>query len=248
MNIFKYLEINIFVYLFACMAILTASFIPFFIITVLIIIHELGHFIAAKAMNIEVKKIYLYPFGGISKFYLPLNTEIKKETFILAMGPIFQIIAKELLLFILPKYKEMILIYHYGILFFNLLPIYPLDGGKLLNLLLSKFIAYKKSLNISIIISYLTIIVVFLINIKNINLNLCIIVVFLIYKVTKEKRQINYFYEKFLLERYLGQYNFKKSKLIQNKDEFYRNKRHLLKIDEKYYLEKDFLAKIYKKT
>ena len=34
------------------------------------LIHELGHFLSAKLLKVEVNKIYLYPLGGISKFFL----------------------------------------------------------------------------------------------------------------------------------------------------------------------------------
>ncbi len=213
----------------------------------MIIIHECGHFLCAIILKIEVDKIYIYPLGGISKFNLSLNSSIKKEFLILVMGPIFQELAKNLLLILLPKYHTMILFYHYGILLFNLLPIYPLDGGKLVNLLLASFYPIKRSLIISIYISYIIVISLFIININNLNLNIIIISIFLIYKITKEHQQINYSYNKFLLERYLNNYHFKKSKIINNKEKFYRNNYHLIKIGDIYYKERDFLKKIYKK-
>ena len=141
----------------AIVAILTASFIPFIIISSLIVFHELGHFLIAILFKIDVDKIYIYPFGGISKFNIPLNYSIFKELIILISGPIFQEIMKCLLLIIMPRYHQYIIIYHYGILIFNLLPIYPLDGGKFVQLILSIFIPYKRSLNIAIKISYITI-------------------------------------------------------------------------------------------
>ena len=219
---------------------------PFIIISVLIIIHELGHFLTALLFKIEVDKIYIYPFGGISKFNLSLNTSIKKELLILLMGPLFQELAKYLLILIFREYESMIITYHYSILFFNLLPIYPLDGGKLVNLLICYFCPLKKSLYLSIYLSYLMILLVFLINIKNVNLNIIIMSIFLITKVSKENNQINFIYQKFLLERYLNHYNFKDTKIIKNKNNFYRNKKHLLKIKDKYYYEDEFLAKNYK--
>ena len=56
-----------------------------------------------------------------------------------------------------------------------------------------------------------------------------------------------YFYEKFLLERYLNHYVFKKSKLVLNTNRFYRGYRHLVKVGDNYYLEKEYLEKKYKK-
>lgn len=233
------------VYIFALIAVLTASFVPLIIISTLIIIHEMGHFLAAKLLKIEVDKIYLYPLGGISKFNLELNTSPIIEMIILISGPIFQIFACQLLIKLLPNYIDLVKAYHYQIIFFNLLPIYPLDGGKLLNILISLKIPYKKSLNYSIIISYISLLIIIINNTNNIKLNIIIMSIFLLYKITKEKNKISTMYEKFLLERYLKKYKFKDTKIINNSNNFYRNKEHIIKEKGKYYYESDFLSKKY---
>ncbi len=245
-NIFNYFEINIFVYLFALIAILTASFIPFFIISFLLVIHELGHFLAAKLLKIDVVKIYLYPLGGISKFNMDQNISLLKEFLILIMGPIFQILAYLFLKNCLYRYTEIINFYHYGILLFNLLPIYPLDGGKLINIFLSGIFCFKTSYYASMIISYVFTILIIFLNINNLNFNFLLVVIFLLYKITKEYKNFNYCYEKLLLERYLKDYNFKDTKIINDYKKFYRNKKHLLKINDNYMWEDTFLAKIFK--
>ena len=245
-NIFKYFEVNVFVYLFAIAAILTASFVPFFIISFLIIIHELGHFLTAKILKIDVVKIYLYPLGGISKFNMDQNISLLKEFIILIAGPLFQFIAYFILKTLFYHYEELVTIYHYGILIFNLLPIFPLDGGKLVNLFLSGIFSFKASYYLSIFISYLFILLIFIFNLSNLNFNLLLVIIFLLFKVTKEYKNFNYCYQKFLLERYLKNYNFKDTKIINNMNGFYRNKNHLLKINDKYIWEDDFLTQIFK--
>lgn len=202
----------------------------------------------ALLLKVEVKKIYLYPLGGISKFFLPLNASYKKEFLILIAGPIFQQIAKTLLIIILPKEEQLIELYHYGILIFNLLPIYPLDGGKLMHMFISQITSYKISLYISIFISYLVIIIILFLNIKNLKLNIIVMIIFLIIKVYSEQNKINYIYEKFILERYLNNYKFKNSKIITNNKSFYKNKSHIIKDNNKYYLEKEYLIKKYQKN
>lgn len=141
----------------------------------------------------------------------------------------------------------MINFYHNGILLFNLLPVYPLDGGKLTHLLLSMFLPYKHSLTISIYISYLTIFIILLFNLSSIKINTIILIAFLLTKVYKEQNKINYIYEKFILERYLTNYNFKNSRLINSDKHFYKNNRHIIKENNNYLLEKDYLIKKYKK-
>ncbi len=198
----------------------------------------------AYILGIKIDEIYIYPLGGISKFNMDLNISIKKELLILINGPLFQFIAYLILLKILPTKKEIISIYHYSILSFNLLPIYPLDGGKLIKLLLNKIFSYKYSLKLIILLSYLVLIIIFLANKKNINL--IVMAILLLILITKEKRKINYIYNKYLLERYLNNYKFKTTKIINNINNLYRDKKHIIKNNNKYYLEKEYLEKMYR--
>ena len=106
--------------------------------------------------NIDV--ICFYPYGGYSKFNEDINRPLKEELLILISGPIVQIIYYLIIInFININDIELLKIYHFSILFFNLLPIYPLDGGRLLNILLSYFFSYKNSYLLTIYISFLLI-------------------------------------------------------------------------------------------
>ena len=148
----------------------------------------------AYLLGIKIDEIYIYPLGGISKFKMDLNISIKKEFLILIMGPLFQQLAYMILLILMPNKKEIINIYHYSILSFNLLPIYPLDGGRLLNLLFNKFISYKNSLKLVINLSYIVLVIIFIFTNKDINL--ITMSILLIILITKEKNKINYIYNK----------------------------------------------------
>lgn len=217
---------------------------PFIILLSLIIFHEIGHFLAALFFKIEVDKIYIYPFGGISKFNMPLNESILKEFIVLIMGPLFQIFYFYILFKIpyLYHYKELISVYHYTILTFNLLPIYPLDGGKLLNLFFHLTISFKRSFNLSILVSYIVVVLLLMIMVdKNISINSIVVISFLLYKINTEKKKKNYLFDKFILERYLNHYQYKKIKKVKNINEFMRGKRHIMKKNGKYYTEKEIL-------
>lgn len=221
------------------------SYKEFIIINSLIIIHELGHFLSALLFKVEIDKIYIYPIGGITKLNMDLNIHPLKELIILLFGPLFQNIAYLLLIYFFNE--ELVLKYHLGILLFNLLPIYPLDGGKLLDLLFELFIPYKKSLQLSVYISYVLVIIIYIKNLS-IKLDILITIVLLLLLVIKEHKKINYKYNKFKLERYLNNYKFKQSRIITHENDLYRNKRHLFKINDKYYLEKEYFNKKIKKN
>ena len=67
----------------------------------------------------------------------------------------------------------------------------------------------------------------------------------LIYKIYIEDKKIDIKYESFLLERYLNNYKFNKSKIISNYKDFYKNRRHIIKNRDKYTLEGDYLKEKY---
>ena len=199
----------------------------------------------AYLFHIKIESINIYPLGGISNFNMPLNINPIKELLILIMGPIFQFLAYFLLLIILPNKKEIIEFYHYHILIFNLLPIIPLDGGKLLFLLLQINISYYKSYKIIILISYLLTVTILW---NKIDLNILITVLLLVLLVSKEYKKIKIRYEKFLLERYLKKQKYRKKRIITSEKNFYRNCTHLIKVGDKYSLEEEFLRKKYEKS
>ena len=128
--------------------------------------------------------------------------------------------------------------YNYAILIFNMLPIYPLDGGRLVNLFICKFLSYKYSLKVSIYVSF---IIGFILFIKYRSISFYLVLIFLFIKILDEKNKMPYYYNKFILERLLYNFNFKKYKIITSDSSFYRDKYHIIKCGNKYYKEKEYL-------
>ena len=176
---------------------------------------------------------------------MELNTPFYKEFLILIMGPISQNIAYIILCFFFSS--SLVFHYHIGILFFNLLPIYPLDGGKILNLFVNYCFPYKKSLQISILISY-SITIIFLFLHQEFSINMIITYLLFLTIIRKEERKISLYYHKFLLERYFHPISFRKTVIISNEDSFYRYRRNILSqnsffIDEFHYLKNKYFHK-----
>ena len=179
-------------------------------------------------------------------YNMPINISINKELFILIGGPLFQTI----LLLIINKlniyinentYKEFI--YLNKMLFsFNLLPIINLDGGKLINLFLNKIFSYKTSFNISIIISILTLPIIFLIFNKYISI---IIVIFITKELIIEIKNKDYTFNKILIERYTNEYKFKKTSLIKNINKLKRDKNFDIYINNILFTEKEYLKRYF---
>ena len=235
-------------YIFIILAILSARFQIVLLISILLLIHECGHFFTALLFKWPTEKIVFYPFGGISKFSHDINCSLKEEILVLLMGPIMQLIGYYFLLSldIFINYYQVITTINYSILIFNLLPIYPLDGGRLLHCFICYFTSYNLSFKIIYFLSYFLLLIILLIFIYNPSLNLLIVFVLLLIKLIKEQKLTNYYKEKFFLERYLYNYKFKKSKIVSDVNKFKRMYHHLLKINKKYFLEEEYLKNKYK--
>ncbi len=236
--ILKHIYLDKLFYLFLLIIILTGSFNNFLPYFLLLIIHEMGHAITGILLGYKLDKIAIYPYGGLTNFNLPLNIPLKKELLILVMGPIFQVIG----FLFLKRFYTNISIYHYTLLIFNLLPIYPLDGGKIFNILCGYFFNYLKSFYITFYISIIFIILVIFYNIVNYNINLLLMIIFMFYKLLNTYKKRYYYYNRFLLERYLYNYQFNKIKNINNYKNFYRDREHFINFQN----EKRFLNTYFK--
>ena len=144
------------------------------------------------------------------------------------------------------NYQEIIKTINYSILLFNLLPIYPLDGGRIMQLLICYLTSYNLSFKIIYFISLIFLCLITIFFFYNPTINILLIIVLLVIKLLTEKRNINYYLEKFILERYLHKYKFKKSKIVKRTKDFKRDYHHLIKINDKYFLEEEYLLRKYK--
>lgn len=191
----------------------------------------MGHFITGKLLHLKVKEIKLFMFGGVTTLDEDLNLNIYKEILLLIMGPITQIlfVALLLILYRLEIISTLSYIKFYNInmllLKFNLLPILPLDGGKLINNLLDLIISYDLSHTISIIISFISLPLLFTFDNK---LLIIILFIFLLLNLLNEISIHKYRLELLLLERKYKKFNFKKTIKINNTKNIMRNKNYVI--------------------
>ncbi len=134
---------------------------------------------------------------------------------------------------------------HYNLLIFNLLPIFPLDGSKIFNILFNKLFSFKYSLYITYILSF--ILIIFLFISKNFNLLFLLILMFLFFKNISELRTVKFIFNRFLLERYFKHYYFSKKKVIKggNLNKMKKDCSHLFLIENKYVTEREKLRKMF---
>ena len=253
-NILQKIKINNLTYFLLFICLLSGMFKNILLIFLIIIIHEFGHIYFIKKYNYDIKSVELYPFGGITKIEKDLNAPIAHDLIITLGAFLFQIILFLIFYFAfnfdLISYSTYTLFntYNKSIIIFNLLPIIPLDGHILLKCILEKIFTYKTSAIISIVFSIIGIICYLTYNYIY-SINNYLIVTLLIYKTAIYIKNYDYLYNRFLLERYLNNYPYKKSK-HENKISFKNFRRetlHFFKVGDKYVHEREILKKKFDK-
>lgn len=111
---------------------------------VTVLAHELGHSLVAKSQGIEVKSITLFLLGGVASIEKEAATP-GREALMAGVGPLVSIVIGvvcSVLAQVLPgpEYVVAVLFYlgiaNLSLAVFNLLPGFPLDGGRVLRALL----------------------------------------------------------------------------------------------------------------
>jgi stage IV sporulation protein FB len=124
---------------------LVASYaLVYFLINACILLHELGHVVFGKAVGLNVGRVSMSPLGCVAVFDDDERCSPRAEAIMTVGGPLvtFAICA---VLYGLnggiqfsvadASVVEMVFWGNMSVLLFNMLPIYPLDGGALLNAL-----------------------------------------------------------------------------------------------------------------
>lgn len=162
-------RIDLKIFLFIILFCISKQIEIYVIMIIFAFLHEIGHLIAGIILGLKPEKIEIIPVGltvsfkvdieGINKKKKNGNMFVIKEIIVAIAGPIVN-----LLIFIITSlnaektYLNNLIMYSNLLIFiFNLIPIYPLDGGRILkgilHILFGKKVANKICYDASIIIS-----------------------------------------------------------------------------------------------
>ncbi|MBO5475723.1 MAG: hypothetical protein J5982_04405 [Bacilli bacterium] len=234
------ITISIFTYIFYIILILS-GYINYLIIYLFIMsFHELGHIISIKLFKYIIEEIVILPCGGIIKTNISININSIKQFIISVSGILFQLI---LLLIIKNNGSYLYSIFYklnISIIIFNLTPIYPLDGYKILLSIMEYFYKYKIIIKISYIISIISLLFVF-VSTKN-------IFIFIFLYIINVKYILNhkYYYNKFILERYLNSTKHHRIKIVDGICDFYKCFNNIMIVNGKIVKEREILENTYK--
>jgi Zn-dependent protease len=129
-----------------------------------VLLHELGHALTAKKFNIGTTDITLLPIGGVARLeHIP--DDPKQEFLIAIAGPLVNVVIAILLVFYLGHRAAMsdfqglttprvamlskLATVNVGLVLFNLIPAFPMDGGRILRSVLAMKMDYLRATEIA---------------------------------------------------------------------------------------------------
>jgi Zn-dependent protease/CBS domain-containing protein len=127
-----------------------------------VVLHEFGHAIAAKGYGINTPDITLLPIGGVARLER-MPEEPKQELVIAAAGPAVTAIIALSLLFVIALRGEalsgtsiesgdlVVNVFRVNVLLllFNLIPAFPMDGGRVLRAILASRMTYARATQVA---------------------------------------------------------------------------------------------------
>ncbi len=203
------LKIDLKIFLIAIIYFFTNQIQIYVLMMIFALIHEFGHLIAGILLKMKPKKIEIIVTGVSIAF----KTDIKdinkkigkgnmlniKKLIVAIAGPLTNILIIAIVLKLpLNMIKQLNIIYaNLAILIFNLIPIYPLDGGRIIKEFLNIKFGRKKTIKYIDILSIINTIIISVIGciITMLNNNIAITIIILYiwiivlkeHKITKQK-------------------------------------------------------------
>lgn len=201
------IKIDLKIFAIILIFILTKNIEIYAILMIFALIHELGHLICGLILGFKPKTISIIPYGfklGFAVNYQDYNVKVKngnkltiKKILIALAGPITNILC--LIIIAMLKNKLNMEYYQYAmysnilLILFNLMPIYPLDGGRMAQGILHVYVGLRKSYTYIKTITYINIIIlttissILILCYKNIAIFLVIVYLWtLVYESNKE--------------------------------------------------------------
>ena len=134
------IKLNLNIFLFLILFLITNQIEIYTLVMIFALIHELAHLICGALLGFETDTLRIMPLGFSIEFKIKVQDYNKKiiksnilsvkKVIVAAAGPLINLII--VILGIILKININIIYANLLILIFNLLPIYPLDGGRIL--------------------------------------------------------------------------------------------------------------------
>ncbi|HEX7183277.1 MAG TPA: site-2 protease family protein [Thermoanaerobaculia bacterium] len=136
-----------------------------------VVLHELGHSLVAQRLGVPVREIILLPIGGVAILGRMPRRPLH-ELLVAIAGPLVNVVIAGLLVFVLrvqgglsldgrelthlseaspstETFLQWLLAANVGLVLFNLIPAFPMDGGRMLRAILAMFLGFRRATQVA---------------------------------------------------------------------------------------------------
>lgn len=172
-----------------------------------VLLHEFAHAAAAGLSGMKVAEIQLFPFGGQAKIEDFTAMQPLKEVGVALAGPAISLLLAGLFSYVLPQedslLREEFVRVNWMLFLFNLLPVLPLDGGRVLRAILGIGLGYRRATQLTAglgqVLGVLLLAWGFHAFLQGLGANQMLIGVVLFWTAYREQRFFSYSFLRFLL-------------------------------------------------
>ena len=129
-----------------------------------VLLHEFGHALAARAFGIHTPDITLLPIGGVPRLQR-MPAQPWQELVVAIAGPLVNVVIAVVLIFVLGRHAQFehleylqrpgvemlakLASVNISLVLFNLIPAFPMDGGRVLRSLLAMAMSYSRATQVA---------------------------------------------------------------------------------------------------
>lgn len=164
-----------------------------------VLLHEMGHALMARCFGIPTRNITLLPIGGVASLQR-MPRQPSQELAIAVAGPLVNVVIATVLfvgLGLVPVTNTLttlltqLALVNVALVIFNMLPAFPMDGGRVLRAILATYMRYERATGIAATVGQVTAILFGVLGLLSGNLILALIAAFIYFAAKGEQQRVD---------------------------------------------------------